>query len=518
VTEIAGSGARLRRRWRPRQAILAIDLGTAALRVGLVAPNGRLVALARRPLAAPFDTATGRAEADPHAWWQTLLDLARSQLAAWGGEVVAIAAVGHGPTCVPTAADGDAVGPAITWRDRRADPEGPLGGELARATGRSGWALGILPAALWLERERPELARRVRWYLASWEWLGFRLSGVAAATVLPAIARPREAAPRPETVTEMEELPEMDQALAGVGLPPTKLPPVRRAGSLLGGLTPAAANLLGLPTGIPVIAGTFDAAAGILGVGACRPGQAVDTGGASGGLAIVVAAPPPGIVHLPAPVPGCRVVGGAMAAVGGALDWLAGSVLGRPRSRDGLLAEAAAVPAGAEGLIFLPYLAGERSPVHDPDARGVFFGLTLGHGRGHLVRAVLEGAAFALRHVAEPIVAAGVAVRELRVSGGPARSSLWNQIKADVTGWPVVVPEVPEAALMGAAILGALGVGLLDDPAGGEALVRVRQRLEPRPEYRPIYDEGYRRYRALYPALRPLWRTAGREDDLWQAT
>ena len=145
-----------------------------------------------------------------------------------------------------------------------------------------------------------------------------------------------------------------------------------------------------------------------------------------------------------------------MAATGRALDWYRDEILGDTISTDALLAEAAATPPGADGLVFLPYLAGERSPIWDPEARGVLAGLTLGHGRGHIARAILEASALAIRHVAAPMLAAGVQVREMRVCGGPARSPIWNQVKADVTGFTVAVPEVLETAVLGSAILGAV--------------------------------------------------------------
>ena len=156
-----------------------------------------------------------------------------------------------------------------------------------------------------------------------------------------------------------------------------------------------------------------------------------------------------------------------MAATGRALDWYRDAVLGDTISTDALLAEAAATPPGADGLLFLPYLAGERSPIWDPDARGVLAGLTLSHGRGHIARAILEASALAIRHVAAPMLAAGVEVREMRVCGGPAQSEVWNQIKADVTGFTVAVPGVLETAVLGSAILGARAIGAYPDLPSG---------------------------------------------------
>jgi len=215
----------------------------------------------------------------------------------------------------------------------------------------------------------------------------------------------------------------------------------------------------------------------------------------------------PGAWVVRAPVADRWLYGGAMAATGKAVDWLREDVLGGAADLGTLLDEATATPPAAEGLVFLPYLAGERSPLWDPTARGAFAGLSLAHGRGHLMRAVLEAAALALRHVAAPIVAAGIAVDELRVSGGPARSPLWNRIKADVMGVPVVVPAVPETAVMGAGVIASVGAGDQPDlPAAMRALVRFTDRLEPDPASRPTYDALYDAYVALHPAIAPVVR------------
>ena len=176
-----------------------------------------------------------------------------------------------------------------------------------------------------------------------------------------------------------------------------------------------------------------------------EPGDAIDVGGAAGGFGVYWDRPVEvaGAFVTLAPLPGLFSVGGAMAATGRAIDWFRTDILGGADSTEALLEEAAATPPGADGVVFLPYLAGERSPIWDPTARGAFVGLTLGHGRGHLARAILEASALAIRHVAEPMLAAGVDVDEMRVCGGPARSETWNQIKADVTGLPGRGPGGP---------------------------------------------------------------------------
>lgn len=470
-------------------AILAVDLGTAAARVGLVGLDGRVLASERTPVPAPVGDGAGISEQDPEDWWGAIVGSAARLVAADVPEIVAICAVGHGPTCVPTAPDGRPTGPAITWRDRRASATSPEARDLADATGVDGWGLGILPAALWLERHAPAAAARTAHYLATWEWLGHRLAGRALATYLEGatVADPARA--------------------TAAGLDLRKIPPATRPGVVLGPLTAGAAAALGTRSGIPVITGTFDAAASILGAGLREPGEAIDVGGAAGGFAVVTDDPAgvPGLRAIVSPLPGRWLLGGAMAATGSALEWLRHDVLGGSLTLEALIAEAAATPPGADGLVFLPYLAGERAPIHDPDARGALVGLTLAHRRGHVTRAVLEAAAYAIRHVAAPIVAAGVPLTELRVTGGPAHSDIWNQVKADVIGVPVAVPAVLETGLLGAAILGAAGAGVHPDLTSAiAAMVRIERWLAPRPEFRAVYDEGFATYTALYPRLEPL--------------
>jgi sugar (pentulose or hexulose) kinase len=192
-----------------------------------------------------------------------------------------------------------------------------------------------------------------------------------------------------------------------------------------------------------------------------------------------------------------------MAALGASVDWLRLSVLDNRWSNDELLAAAGSVAPGADGLVFLPYLAGERAPVFDDDARGSFFGLTLGHDARHLARAVLEGAAFAMRSVAEPLTAAGAPIRELRLTGRADADDTWARIKADVLGVPVGIPAIGDTAALGAAILAAAGVGAMPSlEAAVAAMSSVARRIEPDPATRAAYDSAYSVYQALYPALR----------------
>jgi sugar (pentulose or hexulose) kinase len=196
-----------------------------------------------------------------------------------------------------------------------------------------------------------------------------------------------------------------------------------------------------------------------------------------------------------------------MAATGRALDWYRDAIVGQGMSTERLLEEAFDTPPGADGLVFLPYLAGERSPIWDPTATGVLAGLRLDHGRGHVARAIVEASALAIRHVATPMLEAGVTVTAMRACGGPARSSGWNQVKADVTGFPVLVPAVLETAVLGSAMLGAVTVGACPDlPAAIRSMTRIERRLDPRRELADTYDALYAAYTALYPAVSPVMR------------
>ena len=476
--------------------LLGIDLGTTRLKAGLITADGLPVGFGREAMATTVEPSIGLAEQDPDAWWGGLGSAIREALAAaestLGSAVqpAAICVAGHGPTVVAVDADGNPTRPAIAWLDTRPAAEQR---ELEAATDVRGWALGVLPGARWIERNEPAAAAKTRWYLNSWEALAFRMTRVAASTVVPGAA----GLPLDRLGADAPELP--------------KVAAERTTGKVLGALTSAAARDLGLVAGIPVVAGLVDAFASFHGARMIEAGDAIDVGGAAGGFGVYAhtAEAVAGGFTTPAPMPGLFSVGGAMAATGAALDWVAADVLGGAVSTDDLIAEAMAMEAGADGLVFLPYLAGERSPIWDPAARGAFVGLTLRHGRAHLTRAVLEAAALAIRHVAAPMLQAGLAVRVMRACGGPAASDGWNQIKADVTGFTVEVPRVLETAAVGAAIVAGVGAGIHPDLRTAiEAMTAIERRFEPAPERRAAYDAVYDAYVGLHPAIAPVLRRA----------
>ena len=464
-------------------AVLGLDLGTTEAKAALIGLDGRLIGLGRA--ACRLDAAPdGRAEQDPRDWYAAITAAVR-EIDVSRTDVLAVCGVGQGPTLALVDAAGDPVRAAITWQDRR-----------VRGTG-----FGLLPKIEWVAQQDPAATAKTTWMLAAWDALGLWLTGVAATSL-----QAHEAAIVPDD-------------LRTAGVRGDQVPPPRPVGSVLGHLRSAAASALGLAAGIPVITGVNDGAASMLGAGLRVAGDAVDTAGTSGGIGIYadtpIELPVAGLYRAPAPLPGRWVVGGAMAALGASVGWLRGPILGDRWSVDELFAEAAAVPAGSDGLVFLPYLAGERAPIFDDSARGAFVGLTLAHGRAHLFRAVLEGAAFAMRHVAAPLAAAGAPARELRLAGRPSPGDLWASIKADVLGVPAIIPVVAETAVLGAAILAAAGVGAVNDlEAGVIAMTRVARRIEPDGSTRARYDDLFGVYRDLYPALRPSVHALGRSSAI----
>ncbi len=448
--------------------MLGLDLGTTEAKAAVVGLDGHLVGVGRGSY--PLDLGPdGRAEQSPADWWAAITAAFRS-IDTTGVEVLAVCGVGQGPTLAVVDASAAPVRPAITWQDRRAGTGG----------------FGLLPKMAWLARADPNAVAAATWLMASWDALGLWLSDQAATTL-----QGHETA--------------LDAAtLEAAGIVAARVPSALPFGTRLGGLSARASGALGLPAGLPVIAGVNDGTASMLGAGLLAPGDGVDTGGTSGGIGIYAARriELPGVFLAPAPLPGRWVVGGAMAATGAAVDWLRLTVGRGAWAPETLFAEAASVGPGADGLVFLPYLAGERAPVFDDSARGAFVGLTLAHGRPQLARAVLEGAALALRDVAQPIIDAGAPLLELRLAGRPSAGDAWARIKADVLGVPVAIPVVGDTAVLGAAILAAAGSGLVADlEAGVAAMTAVARLLEPDPVAHARYDQVFDIYRGLYPAL-----------------
>ncbi|MGI9184133.1 MAG: xylulokinase [Solirubrobacteraceae bacterium] len=475
-----------------------IDVGTTAVKGVAIDPAGTVLARAEAayPLATPRP---GWVEQDPEDWWaateQVLGSLTREAGAPAG---LGLSGQMHGLVALDSA--DRVLRPAILWNDQRtaaqcSEIEATIGRErLVTLTGNRALPGFTAPKLLWLREHEPETWRQLAHVMLPKDYVRLRLCGArvtdvsdASGTLLLDVAKRRWS-------HEVLEVLELDSGL---------LPDVLESSAVAGQLA----------CGAPVAAGAGDQAAGALGVGVTRPGPLSIVLGTSG---VVFAAghryrtDPQGRVHAFChAVPGRWHVMGVMLAAAGALAW-ARDALAPGAGFSELLAGAQRWAPGVEGLTFLPYLAGERTPHADPDARAAFVGLGLRHDQGALVRAVLEGVAFGLRDSLDLIRGLGVQAGEGRVTGGGARSDLWLSIVASVLELPLVRVKVDAGAAFGAALLGGVAAGVWDDPdAAAAATATPGAVIEPKPQWVGPYREAGERFRALYPALRDA-RPAGR--------
>jgi xylulokinase len=484
-------------------AVLGVDVGTTAVKAAVVSADGEVLGSAsvEHPTSYPRP---GWVEQDPEDWWRAACGAIRTALEeAARRDVAAVCVSAQAPTLLPADGRGRPLRAALIWMDRRAEAEcsalrETLGEELVqRITGNRIDPYFVAPKLLWFRANEPELFARTRVYLQATGYLVHRLTAE--------LTLDREHA----SLLSLRDLGGetwSEPLCEAVGVTPDLFPRLVDGDEIAGRVTAAAAEATGLPEGTPVTGGTVDGAAAALEAGVLDEGEAAEMTGTSTVLILPSKRPrsEPAFVAMRHAARGRWLLLGAMVASGGSLRWLR-DVLGEV-SFDALTATAEPVPPGAGGVVFLPYMMGERSPIWDSDARGVFLGLTLASDRGVLVRAVLEGAAFALRHNVEVAAAAGVGVGELRSVGGGARSRLWSQIRADVVGVPVLLPETSIGAPFGDAALACVAAGLHADVGALVRTVRIRERFEPRAETAERYAALYGVYRGAYESLREEFR------------
>jgi xylulokinase len=479
--------------------LVAVDVGTSGARASAFGADGTSLGEVRRsyPTALPGE---GRAEQDARRWQSAALSALSSLLRGLGREakVAAIGLTGQCPSVVPLDDRYQPLRPGIIYRDNRATAEAAWirerfgDQELHALTGHLPAAFHAAAKICWIRAHEPEVFAATRLFAQPSDYVGLALTGepgtdwsMAAATALLDLRGRRWAA----------------GLLAGLDLDERLLPPLRASWSVIGGLRPALARRLKLPADTPVIAGAGDSIACAIGAGVIAPGPVSEMAGSSSCFNSVVPEPLADldITHYPSAVDrGGYVTEVGLNTTGEALDWLAQLFYDRAPRRDDFAriehAAAAAAP-GADGLLFAPVLGdGERD---DPALRGTAAGLSLRHDRRSWARATLEGVAFGVRARLDILERASRPATELRVSGGGARITLWNQIKADVTGTPVVcIPGDSTAA--GAAMLAGLGAGVYHDVAQAVAAAyRPGPVAEPDPRHRALYDDMYGRYLAL---------------------
>jgi xylulokinase len=485
------------------ETLLGIDAGTSRTKAVLVRRDGRVEAQASLDHAIDLP-APGRAETDPEVWWREVTQLCRTLAAhaptAWR-RLQAVGASGVAATVVPVDGDGHPTHPAILYGiDTRAGREiawldARLGARrIVARGGRPLTAHAAGPKILWLRRHRPDVLAATRWFLGASGFLAHRLAGVAtidhygAVPFAPLFDLARRA---------------WNPDAAALIAPAAKLPALVPSHAVVGGVTAEASAATGLPAGLPVIAGTVDAIAEALSVGVVEPGDAMLMYGSTLFIIAVVRRSRPDPIVWPSLhcVPGRVTVSAGTATFGMAERWIL-EQLG-PADRETLTAEARACPPGSEGLVVLPYLAGERTPLHDPRASGVVAGLTLRHGRGHLYRAFLEGTAYSARHNLDALEARHGRLRRLVAVGGGVEHPLWREIVGDVLGREQILCRERIGAAYGIAYLAGLGAGLFRDTTllTRQWVVEV-DRIRPDRRRSRLYEPTYRVYRRLYPRLR----------------
>jgi xylulokinase len=474
--------------------LLGIDIGTSSSKGVLVRPDGSVAASATRDHAVSTPR-PGWVEHDALAvWWADLVSLAGELGAA--GPVDAVAVSGIGPCLLPAGLDGAPLRPAILYGvDTRATRQiaaqnEALGADAVLARCHSPLTTqAIGPKLAWLrEQESDVYARSRRWFMAS-SYLGFRLTGEYVLDHHSA----SQSVPLYDPVAH-EWIAEWCERIA----PGLDWPRLVWPADVIGSVTPDAATATGLSAGIPVVAGTIDAWAEAVSVGVADPGDLMLMYGTTMFLVNVTeqAHPSPVLWSTVGAFPDTYSLAGGMATSGAVTAWLA-ELTGA--GFETLTNEAAAIPPGAEGLLMLPYFAGERTPLFDPDARGVVAGLTLRHTRGHLYRAALEATAFGVRHNLEAMSGVGAPQSRLVAVGGGTTGGLWTQIVTDVIGRPQERPAYTVGAAYGDAFLAALATGKATPP-DIRTWNPIATVIEPAPPATEIYDERYAHYRELYPA------------------
>jgi xylulokinase len=488
--------------------LLGIDVSTTGAKALLIDERGGVVDTQTNPLTLQQPRPLW-SEQHPEEWWQAAAAAIRAVTARHPDKpIAAVGLTGQMHGLVLLDAQGEVLRPAILWNDQRTQAEcdeitQTLGFErLIQLTGNRALTGFTAPKILWVKRHEPEIYARTAHVLLPKDYIRYKLTGNiasemsdAAGTLLLDVANRRWS----------------QEVIDALGIPRQWLPQLYEGTEITGRVTAAAADASGLPAGLPVVGGGGDQAAGAVGVGAVTPnviGLSVGTSGVVFAPLDQYAYEPQGRLHAFChALPNAWHFMGVMLSAAGSLQWYR-DTLAADASFDTLMAEAADVPAGCEGLRFLPYLNGERTPHPDPLARGGFIGLTARHTRAHLTRAVLEGVAFGLRDCFELIRAVGIPGDAVtRISGGGARSLLWRQIIADVIGMPVASVNTTEGAAFGAALLAAVGVGVYPNAANAcEACITVTEVVSPS-SAAADYEQPYNEYTALYPAVKSaLWR------------
>ena len=461
--------------------IFSLDIGSTVVKGSFTSIDGNKKYYASRRLEKSFS---------PHEWIFVLKEITAELTAKSAEKPSVIAVSGNGPTLVAADKNGELLEPVISWLDRRASGQAEYLSEVLLEYNFD--ASFLLPKALWLKENMPDVYKNTRFFLSAPESVVFRLTGSAVTVV---------------TGRTFSSYFWDENVFSKIDIDKDKFPRFVSPGTIAGKVSKTASEESGLPRGIPVIASGADFIITLLGSGAVFPGRACDRSGTSEGFnycseKLISDRRLMCYEHIIKP---CYNISGIISTTGKAFDWVK-SVLGFTDTGYAALdKQIEKTSFGAKNLIFLPYLAGERAPLWNPDAKGVFFGLTLDHGRLEMARSVLESAGFALRHVIETIEENGFEINNFRITGGPSRSPLWNQIKADITGKRVLVPKDRESELTGSYLLALYALGHIDNlQDSADRFIQMERVYEPDLKKRALYEDLFMKYREIYRKLKEL--------------
>lgn len=499
------------------EILLGIDIGTSACKAAAFDTKGNVLAQASEPYRVSYPQ-PGWAEQDPEEWWTAVCAAVRTLLKndrVCSDNIAGIGVDGQSWSAIAVDKNGAVLCNTPIWMDTRAQD---ICDELVERFGRerlfsvSGNPLSpsyTLPKVLWYQKHRPDVYEKAEKILQSNSFIAFRLTGVMSQD--PSQGYGWACYDMKRGCWDRNLCEEM-------GIRSSLLPEIYPCSAVIGRVTAEAARATGLAEGIPVVAGGLDAACGTLGVGVVHPGETQEQGGQAGGMSICtdVCRADERLILGAHVVPGLWLLQGGTVGGSGALNWFerefgeAERIAARESGRSSFAEidfEAEKIPAGSEGLVFLPYLAGERSPLWDVDAKGVYYGIGFSKTRAHFARACMEGVAYSLRHNLETAEQAGVSAATLRSMGGAANSRLWTQMKADITGHRIEVPSADTATALGTAMLAGVGTGIYRDCADAvEKTVQIRREHLPDPDKKDAYDKGYRIYLSLYEKLKDLMK------------
>jgi xylulokinase len=498
------------------QIFLGIDVGTGGTRAVLIDNAGKVIGAATGEHIAFASPQTGWAEQDPTDWWKACQIAVQNAMRAANISSDRIACVGltgqmHGAVLLDE--DGTVIRPAIIWCDQRTEEQcreltDRIGAaRLIELTSNPALTNFTLPKLLWVREHEPANWKRIKSVLLPKDYIRFRLTGERAIDVAEASGT---------LMLEVAHRRWSQEVLEAAGIDAAWLPTLYESIEVSGRISTDGAKATGLQAGTPVVGGAGDQAAGAVGMGIVRPGAVSATIGTSGVVFAATDRPaldPKGRIHTFChAIPGRWHVMGVTQAAGLSLRWFRdnfGTVAQDNRDLyDQLGDEAAKIPAGSDGVLWAPYLMGERTPHLDPHARGALIGLAANHGRGYVIRAIMEGVAFSLRDTFTIFNEMAVPVRNIRLGGGGARSPLWRQIQADVYAHSVEIVEADEGAAYGAALLAGVGASAwLSVDEACETAIRVAKRIEPNSHDQAVMQRQYQAYRRLYPALRSVLRS-----------